>query len=126
MPDRHSDNDPAPVTDFDSRRRARETQKATDRAAQQRARLAESRTVHAPLSRDQSAATRNQQRAVTTRAEKRRNEIRIANCRLCDADGYTPGRVICDHVDHRPAAVRGMAELRRVMGWDNPKRAGAP
>lgn len=126
MPDRYGADDGAPVADFDSRRRAREAQRAIDRAAQQRQRLAESRTVHAPLSRDQSAAARNHQRAVTSRAEKRRNEIRIANCRLCDPDGYTPGRMICDHVDHRPAAAKGMAELRRVMGWDGPKRAGAP
>lgn len=43
----------------------------------------------------------------------------IANCGLCDRDGYR-GLHVCDHEDHRPAAARGMAlvqaELDRAKG----------
>lgn len=118
MPDRFGETD-EPVADFDSRRRAREAEAVRERAAQQRARLAETRAVHAPLSSEQSNAARGHQRQVTTSAEKRRNQFRIANCQLCDDDGYTPGLVICDHVDHRPAAARGMQRIREAMGWNS-------
>ncbi|MFV8049922.1 hypothetical protein [Mycobacterium sp. 48b] len=120
MPDRYGESDD-PVVDFDSRRRARETAAATERARQQRERLTGSRTVHAPLSCDQSNAARAHRNAVTDRAEKRRNEIRIANCSLCDSEGYTPSFTVCDHIDHRPAAVRGMAAVRAAMGWGAKK-----
>lgn len=106
-----------PVVDFDSRRRARENAAAADRARQQRERLNETRTAHAPLTREQSNAVGAHRRTVTTQADARRNALRIANCQLCDADGYTPNRTICDHIDHRPAAVRGMAAVRAAMGW---------
>ncbi|WP_409430563.1 hypothetical protein ACJEIK_26365 [Mycobacterium sp. SMC-16] len=108
-----------PVVDFDSRRRARENAAAADRARQQRERLNETRTAHAPLTREQSNAVRAHRRTVTTQADARRNALRIANCQLCDGDGYTPNRTICDHIDHRPAAVRGMAAVRAAMGWDD-------
>lgn len=42
----------------------------------------------------------------------------IANCGLCDDDGYRGNRV-CHHIDHAAAARRGMALVRRVMGWNN-------
>ena len=116
MPDRYGE-DAEPVADFDSRRRAREAQAATERARQQRERLTETRTVHASLSSDQADATRTHRRAVTDRAAVQRNRIRISNCQLCDEDGYTPGNVVCDHIDHRPAAKRGMAAIRAAMGW---------
>ena len=128
MPDRFGETD-EPVADFDSRRRAHEAEAARERAAQQRARLAETRAVHAPLSSEQSNAARTYQRQVTTSAEKRRNQFRIANCQLCDDDGYTPGLVICDHVDHRPAAARGMQRIREAMGWNSkspPDRSRTP
>ncbi len=121
MPERHDEPTPA-VTDFDSRRRAREAETAIQRAREQRERLAESRTVHAPLSTDQAEATRRHRRAVTDRADIQRNKLRIANCKLCDADGYTPGHVVCDHRDHRPAAQRGMAAIRAAMGWPERPR----
>jgi len=42
----------------------------------------------------------------------------IANCHLCDDDGYR-GLRVCDHTDHAAAARHGMALVRRVMGWNN-------
>lgn len=38
----------------------------------------------------------------------------IAFCELCDDEGYRGNRV-CDHVDHAPAAERGMAKVRAVL-----------
>lgn len=35
-------------------------------------------------------------------------------CTLCDADGYRNGHV-CDHVDHAPAARRGIAACRAAL-----------
>lgn len=127
MPDRYGDETPA-VADFDSRRRAREAETAIRRAREQRERLADTRTVHAPMSAEQADASRRHRRAVTDRAESQRNKLRIANCQLCDEDGYTPGHVVCDHRDHRPAAKRGMAAIRAAMGWpsaDSPENPGA-
>ena len=117
-PDRYGDETPA-VVDFDSRRRVREAEVAIKRAREQRERLAETRTVHAPMSSEQADASRRHRRTVTDRAEGMRNKIRINNCQLCDEDGYTPGHVVCDHRDHRPAARRGMAALRAAMGWSS-------
>ena len=37
-----------------------------------------------------------------------------ANCRLCDTDGYRNGQV-CDHVDHAPAARRGIEACRAAL-----------
>lgn len=124
--DRYGDETPA-VVDFDSRRRVREAETAIKRAREQRERLAETRTVHAPMSSDQADASRRHRRTVTDRAEGQRNKIRINNCQLCDEDGYTPGHVVCDHRDHRPAARRGMAALRAAMGWPTTQGpAGTP
>lgn len=52
-------------------------------------------------------------------AAQQRHEaaLEIANCGLCDTDGYTPALRICDHRDHAPAAARGMALIREQMGW---------
>lgn len=113
-----SNDDGAPVADFDSRRRAREAEVAMERARQQRERLHETRTTHAPLGREQADAARKHRADVTAQADTRRNALRIANCALCDADGYTPGLAVCDHIDHRPAAARGMAAVRAAMGWN--------
>lgn len=38
----------------------------------------------------------------------------IVHCGLCDDDGYH-GSVVCDHIDHRPAAERGMAKVRAAL-----------
>jgi hypothetical protein len=116
MPDRYGDETPA-VADFDSRRRAREAKEAAECARQQRQRLTETRTTHAPLTRDQSEAGRRHQRAVTDRADAHRNKIRIANCGLCDDDGYR-GATVCDHIDHSAAARRGMAKIRAALAKD--------
>jgi hypothetical protein len=105
---------PAPVADFDSRRQARETATAAERARQQRARIAESRAVHAPLSPDQAAATRAHRQNTEARADAHRNALRIANCRLCDTDGYF-GTVICDHVDRSGVLERGRAKVRAAL-----------
>ena len=40
----------------------------------------------------------------------------VVACPLCDDDGYRGG-AMCDHVDHTPAAKRGMAAVRAAMGW---------
>ena len=40
----------------------------------------------------------------------------VANCGLCDDDGYR-GSTVCDHVDHAAAAKRGMDMIRAVKGW---------
>lgn len=113
MPDRYGDS-PDPVVDFDSRRQARANEQAAEAARRQRERLAETREAHAPLGRDQSAAVRRHRNDVTSRAESHRNSIRIANCDLCDDDGYA-GLRVCDHVDHTAAAARGMEKVRAVL-----------
>ncbi|QBP31768.1 hypothetical protein SEA_PIPER2020_90 [Mycobacterium phage Piper2020] len=43
--------------------------------------------------------------------------IAIANCELCDDDGYR-GTLVCDHADHAAAAKRGMAKVRAALGKD--------
>ena len=115
MPDRYGETDP--VVDFDSRRQARETAAAAEAARQRRQSLAESRAVHAPLSRDQSDAARRHRNDVTTHAEAAREAMRIVNCGMCDDDGYR-GLVLCDHVDRILTATNGMARVRAAMGWD--------
>lgn len=49
-------------------------------------------------------------------AQQRREAIE--ECDLCDYDGYVVGSRVCDHVDHRPAAIRGRklidAELQKI------------
>lgn len=42
--------------------------------------------------------------------------LAIVACTLCDDDGYRLHQV-CDHVDHTEAAKRGMAKVRRALGW---------
>lgn len=39
----------------------------------------------------------------------------IVDCGLCDDDGYR-GHRVCDHQDHAPAAERGMARIREILG----------
>ena len=41
-----------------------------------------------------------------------------AACTLCDADGYRNG-VICDHIDHAPAARRGIAVCQAALRKDD-------
>lgn len=42
----------------------------------------------------------------------------VAACGMCDADGYR-GSVVCDHGDHRPAYVRGLAACREALREGN-------
>lgn len=87
-----SNPDPAPSLDFDSRRRARETATAAERAKQQRARLAETRAVHAPLGHAQAqAAHRNWSDVNVIRGHrsKRKNPPRSARLAL---SARPPGR----------------------------------
>lgn len=37
-----------------------------------------------------------------------------AACQLCDPDGYRHGHV-CDHIDHAPAARRGIEACRAAL-----------
>ncbi len=123
MPDRYgeTDDDPIvdldapPVADFDSRRRARESAAARQRADQQRSRIAESRAVHAPMSRAQSEDARAHRLAVAEQAERRRNRLRVADCSLCDDDGYTPGLAICDHREHYESTAHGRGLVREEL-----------
>lgn len=43
----------------------------------------------------------------------------IAACELCDGDGYH-GSSVCDHIDHRAAAERGMALVREALAKADP------
>jgi hypothetical protein len=45
------------------------------------------------------------------------HEQMIADCPLCDADGYRlPTKsIVCDHVDRREIAARGIARCREVL-----------
>ena len=47
----------------------------------------------------------------------RRASVAIDDCNLCDENGIRNG-FACDHIDHRPAAARGMAKIRAAMGWN--------
>lgn len=47
----------------------------------------------------------------TTRA------LAIAGCELCDEDGYTPNRRVCDHQNHADTNKHGMTKVRASMGW---------
>ena len=38
----------------------------------------------------------------------------IANCPMCDDDGYR-GVQVCDHIDHAETARRGMEKVRAVL-----------
>ena len=44
----------------------------------------------------------------------------IANCRLCDDDGYR-GCQVCHHIDHAAAAQRGITACRQALAnQENP------
>lgn len=38
----------------------------------------------------------------------------IANCTRCDSEGYR-NTLVCDHVDHAPAALRGKALVQAEL-----------
>ena len=113
MPDRYGEHDD-PIVDLDSRRQARENAAAVEAARAQRERLAETRAVHAPLSGDQAAAARTHRHAIRDHTDSRRNTIRIANCPLCNDDGYR-GATPCDHIDRSATVRRGMTKVRAAL-----------
>jgi hypothetical protein len=41
----------------------------------------------------------------------------IANCSLCDDEGYRENGTICDHVDRTLTVRRGREEINKAMGW---------
>lgn len=47
-----------------------------------------------------------------------------ANCTLCNDDGYR-GTVVCDHIDHTPAATRGRALVQAELDKAKAKRAAS-
>lgn len=47
-------------------------------------------------------------------ARRQAAALAIVNCELCDEHGYR-GNLVCDHVDHWPAAQRGLARCRAVL-----------
>lgn len=49
---------------------------------------------------------------IPTAAERKAEAI--ANCTMCDPDGYH-GSSVCDHIDHRAAANRGLALIREAL-----------
>ena len=72
-------------------------------------------------------AAEHHQRAVRERAQQRatvgaEKAAAIAACSLCNADGYR-GAVVCDHVDHAPAAARGRAKVQAELDAIASRRA---
>ncbi|MEC4616289.1 hypothetical protein [Tsukamurella tyrosinosolvens] len=72
-------------------------------------------------------AADHRHRAAQERAEKRTAEAAakasaIAACGLCNADGYR-GAVVCDHLDHAPAAARGRAKVQAELAAIAARRA---
>lgn len=53
-------------------------------------------------------------------AELEAQALARANCTLCDDDGYRNG-LICDHVDHAPAARRGIAACRAALAKETQR-----
>jgi hypothetical protein len=41
----------------------------------------------------------------------------IANCDLCDDEGYRKNGMVCDHIDRRFTATHGAKAVRETMGW---------
>lgn len=44
----------------------------------------------------------------------------IANCALCDGDGYRPTGPVCDHVDRTATAKAGIAKVRAALAKGKP------
>jgi hypothetical protein len=66
---------------------------------------------------DSKAAAQEQARAeAALRAEAgAARALEIAGCHLCDSDGYTPNRAVCDHVDHSETNRRGLELARAAL-----------
>lgn len=44
----------------------------------------------------------------------------IANCGMCDGDGYRPNLTVCDHVDRGETTRAGMAAVRAALAKGKP------
>lgn len=83
------------------------------------------RCADARREREQFDAEANRARIAQQSAEKRRaaedRARAIANCGMCDADGYLTvdgAGALCSHdPDEAERGTRGMANLRATMGW---------
>lgn len=66
--------------------------------------------------------------AERTRQQEQRARFIIAEaeraaCDLCDAAGYRPNNIVCDHIDRTEIAARGIALCRDVLKLLSLKRA---
>jgi hypothetical protein len=39
----------------------------------------------------------------------------VANCTICDTDGYRPNGTVCDHIDRSATAKAGIAKCRDAL-----------
>ena len=56
------------------------------------------------------------------RAEAATRQAEVANCPLCDNDGYR-NNLVCDHIDHTQTHRNGSAAVREVLNEAKAKRA---
>ena len=83
--------------------------------------LPESPKPFSSLFRDD--ATTEYEQSASRQAERILAGAAVARCVLCDSNGYIGGTV-CDHVDHRGAAKRGMAMVKPILDEIERKRRG--
>ena len=83
--------------------------------------LPESPNPFSSLFRDD--ATTEYEQSASRQAERILAGAAVARCVLCDSNGYIGGTV-CDHVDHRGAAKRGMAMVKPILDEIERKRRG--
>lgn len=95
---RHPDGTSEPCGACAAARKRHDTWKLEERRAAQEAARAE-------------AAARAEE--LREQADLRAQEI--ADCDLCDDDGYRPNHAVCDHIDHSLAAKRGSALVREAL-----------
>lgn len=48
----------------------------------------------------------------------------IADCRLCDVNGYRVGGTLCDHIDHAAIAARHRGEIDAALNEIKTRKAG--
>lgn len=59
-------------------------------------------------------ATSEYEQTPSRQAEAITQIAAIDRCELCDEHGYR-GSMVCDHIDHQAARLRGMAMIRPVL-----------
>ncbi|QRY48129.1 hypothetical protein JVX93_15885 [Mycolicibacterium boenickei] len=74
------------------------------------------RDPYEPFADEQAAAAEHDWTAERAAARRTNRLQAIADCQLCDPDGYR-GTTVCDHTDHTETARRGIAAIRAQMGW---------